>query len=116
MVKVLHNKQDITIRSSRVPYSSPLPPRPVVNWIAFLEELEEIKRRLLELEKGEKVIVIGDITREQAKKEIQRLFSSGRTLYYSDIVKELGIDLETVVDVCDELEKEKEIGVDASIS
>ena len=71
---------------------------------------------ILELENREKVIVLKNITREEAKKEIQKLFSSGRTLYYSDIVQELGIDLETVVEICNELEEEKEIGVDASVS
>jgi hypothetical protein len=44
------------------------------------------------------------------------LFASGRTLYYSDIGQELGIDLNKVVEICEELEKEQEIGVDVGIS
>ena len=60
----------------------------------------------------EKVIVLREISREQAKQEIQQLFSSGRTLYYSDIAEELGLDLELTVDICRELQESKEIKVD----
>jgi len=58
------------------------------------------------------VIVLREISREQAKQEIQQLFSSGRTLYYSDIAEELGLDLELTVDICRELQESKEIKVD----
>ena len=60
--------------------------------------------------------MLRDITKEEAKKEIQQLFLNGRTLYYSDIVKELELDLETVVDICNELQENKEIGIDAGVS
>jgi hypothetical protein len=79
------------------------------------EELERIKQRLLELEEKvskENVIVLRDITREEAKEEIQKLFMSGRTLYYSDIAEELRLDLELVVDICRELQENKKIGID----
>lgn len=88
----------------------------VVTYFSVREELEQIKQKLLELESREKVIVLKEITREEAKKEIQQLFESGRTLYYSDIVKELRLDLETVVDICKELQKNKEIGIDDRVS
>ena len=52
------------------------------------------------------------ISREQAKQEIQQLFSSGRTLYYSDIAEELSLDLELVVDICQELQDSGEVTVD----
>lgn len=84
--------------------------------LSLLEEFKQIKQRLVELETKEKVIVLREITREDAKKEIQRLFESGRTLYYSDIVQELKLDLETVVDICNELQKSKEIAVDDRVS
>jgi len=48
---------------------------------------------------------------EQAKEEIRKLFSHGRTLYYSDIAEELGLDLETVVQVCQELKEKQEVEV-----
>jgi hypothetical protein len=81
-------------------------------------DLEQTKQRLAELEKRmpeEKVIVLREISKEQAKQEIQQLFSSGRTLYYSDIAEELRLDLELVVDICRELQEEGEIEVDEHI-
>jgi len=59
----------------------------------------------------ENVIVLREITRDEAKAEIARLFSEGRTLYYSDIATELQLDLELVVDICNELMSEGEISV-----
>jgi len=78
-------------------------------------DLERTKQKVAELERrmpAEKVIVLREISREQAKQEIQQLFSSGRTLYYSDIAEELGLDLELVVDVCRELEENGEVKVE----
>jgi len=56
--------------------------------------------------------MLRDITREEAKKEIQHLFLTGRTLYYSDIAEELKLDLRLVVDICREFQENKEIGID----
>lgn len=81
-------------------------------------DLEQTKQKVAELERRmpeEKVIVLREISRKQAKQEIQQLFSSGRTLYYSDIAEELGLDLELVVDICQELQKGREIEVDEHI-
>jgi regulator of replication initiation timing len=78
-------------------------------------EIEQIKQKLSELEERipeEKVIVLREISREKAKEEIRQLFSSGGTLYYSDIAEELRLDLELVVDICDELQKDEEIKID----
>ena len=88
----------------------------VREYISLQQELEQVKQRLSELEAREKVIVLKEITREEAKKEIQQLFASGRTLYYSDIVEELKLDLEVVVDICNELQKNKEVSVDDRVS
>jgi len=116
MAKLLNNKPEIVNIPTGIPHMGPLIPIPVIKYLLLQEELEKIKQRLSELENREKVIVFREISREDAKKEIQQLFASGRTLFYSDIVKELKLDLETVVDICNELEKEKEIGVDARVS
>ena len=116
MVKLM---KQIDVANTRFPIVNPLPPRFAMQYFAMQEELIQVKRKLAELEgtdNGEKVIVIRDITREEATKEIRELFSSGRTLYYSDIVQELGIDLEMVVDICNELQKDEEIAVDANVS
>ena len=115
------NTIDKPSRSDRVmPYVySPLQRRAVFEYFVFGEEIARLTRRIAELESKiaqEKVIMLREITREEAKGEIRQLFTSGRTLYYSDIVQELGIDLEMVVDICEELENEKEIGVDAGVS
>jgi len=61
-----------------------------------------------------KVIVLREISREQARQEVRQLFTSGQTLYYSDIAEELGLDLELVVDICRELEESREVKVDRS--
>ena len=76
------------------------------------EELERVKQRLAEIENREEAIVLREMTREEAKQEIRQIFQSGRTLYYSDIANELALDLRLVVDVCRELQENKEIGID----
>ena len=53
------------------------------------------------------------ISYEEATGEIVDLFLTGRTLYYSDIIAQLGLDLRLVVGICDELEASGEIAVDA---
>jgi Mn-dependent DtxR family transcriptional regulator len=55
---------------------------------------------------------IEKMTKEEATKEIRRLFATGKTYYYSDIAEELGLSLKTVVDICRVLENNGEIGVD----
>lgn len=74
-------------------------------------ELEEQVSRLKE-ESGEKVIVLREITPEEARAEIIGLFATGETFYYSDISERLRIDLEMVVEICTELQQEGAIGVD----
>ena len=68
----------------------------------------------IETQPEEKVTVLREISREQAKQEIQQLFSSGRTLFYSDIAEELRLDLELVVDICRELQGSGEVKIDES--
>jgi len=58
-----------------------------------------------------KTIILREIPKEQARHEISQLFATGRTLYYSDIAKELKLDLELVVNICDELLDEGEINI-----
>lgn len=65
---------------------------------------------------SEKVIILRDITVEQAKKEIRDLFSTGRTVYYSDIAQELGISLQLVVEICKQLQAAGDIAVDDRVS
>ena len=62
----------------------------------------------------EDVIVVRTVTRNQAKQEIQELFRSGATYYYSDISRSLGIELPLVVEICQELEESGEVEVDAN--
>ncbi len=116
MAKLLNNKQELAARFPRTAFISPLLSMDAITYFSFREELERIRQKLLELEDKEKVIVLKEITREEAKKEIQQLFAGGRTLYYSDIVKELRLDLETVVEICNELHESKEIGIDDRVS
>ena len=60
----------------------------------------------------ETVIVLREITKEEAKAEIIDLFANEETLYYSDISERLRIDLEMVVEICRELKAEGAIRVD----
>ena len=60
----------------------------------------------------EKVIVLREITKEEAKREITDLFATEETLYYSDISERLRIDLEMVVEICRELQAAGAIRVD----
>ncbi len=81
-------------------------------------EVVEIRQRLAELEERmpeEKVIILRQIPKEQAKQEIHQLFSTGRALYYSDIAEELQLDLQLVVEICRELEEGGEVEVDDSV-
>lgn len=119
MAKVLNSKQELTDRFPTTPHTSPLPSWFIMKHLALQEELKQTKQRLLELESrlsGEEVIVIREITREEAKQEIQQLFKSGRTLYYSDIARELQLDLELVVEICNELKESGVVEVDAGVS
>jgi DNA invertase Pin-like site-specific DNA recombinase len=94
-------------------YSHQYIPSRLLRYLSLFDEINDLKQRVMELENKEKVVVLREMTREEAKQAIRQLFSSGRTLYYSDIVQELGIELETVVEICNELEQEKEIAVSA---
>jgi hypothetical protein len=119
MAKILNNKQEIANRFPTIPYISPLPTWFMMKHLALLEELKQTKQRLAELESRifwEEVNVIRDITREEAKQEIQQLFKSSRTLYYSDIARELKLDLELVVDICNELQESGLVELDARVS
>ncbi|MBA7612074.1 hypothetical protein ES703_19308 [subsurface metagenome] len=119
MAKLLNNKKELADRFPTIPYVSPLPPWFIMKHLALQEELKQAKQRLAELESrisGEEVIVIREITREEAKQEIQQLFQSGRTLYYSDIARELKLDLELVVEICNELRESGLVEVDAGVS
>ena len=85
--------------------------------VLLWREIDRIKRRLAELEKAiprEEVIILREISREQAKQEIWQLFSGGQTLYYSEIAEELRLDLELVVDICRELQESGQIKIDES--
>ena len=74
---------------------------------ALEQELATLKAQVPQ----DDVIVLRAITREQAKQEIKALFITGETLYYSDIVHRLSIDLPLVVELCQELIEEGEIDV-----
>ena len=73
-----------------------------------------LEKRVTRLEEHseQKVIVLREITAEEARTEIVDLFATGETLYYSDISERLRIDFDMVVDICCELQQEGAIGVD----
>jgi hypothetical protein len=87
--------------------------------LTLRDAIRRIEERLTSIEASlpsEKVIMLRELSKEEAKNEIKRLFSSGKTLYYSDIAQQLELDLELVVDICNELQKQGEITIDAGVS
>lgn len=86
---------------------------------ALRERIRAVEERLANIEATipkERVIILQEISKERAKEEIHNLFSTGRTLYYSDIAEELKLDLEMVVEICNELQQSGEISIDAGVS
>ena len=78
-----------------------------------IQLLEQRLERLEEVMPEEKVIILREVSREQAEGEIRALFATGETLYYSDIAERLGLDLELVVEICNELKEQGDIEVNA---
>jgi len=77
-----------------------------------LAALESRLSRLEAFAPEVKVVVVREITKEQAKQEIRQLFASGDVIDYEAIVDRLRLDLRLVVDICNELIEEEEIGPD----
>ena len=70
------------------------------------EDLADLRRRVAEVESRvpeQKMVILSAMSLDEARDAIKHLFRTGRVLYYSDIAVELGLPLETVVSVCDEL-------------
>lgn len=77
----------------------------------LLDKLEEISKRIRQLEEAEeKIIVIKEVPRKEAKDKIKKLFETGDILDYGIIAEKLQLSLPFVVDICNELEEEGEIG------
>ena len=89
----------------------------------LLDEVASLRERVTFLESelariiessALEVIELREVSREQAKAEITDLFDETEVpLYYSDIMERLGIELELVVEICQELIDEGVIGLDA---
>ncbi len=82
----------------------------------IIEELQKKVNKLMENLPTQKTIILREIDKTQAKQEIKKLFTAtDEPLYYSDIAEELKLDLEMVVEICEELIKEGEIEIDTDI-
>jgi DNA invertase Pin-like site-specific DNA recombinase len=82
--------------------------------ISLRVAIREIKERLVCLEASlpkQKVIVLREISKDQATSEIKDLFAKGKTLYYSEVAEKLRLDLQTVVEICNELQQNGEIEI-----
>ena len=78
------------------------------------DTLRRIEGRLASIEASlpsEKIIVLREVTREEAEKDIRNLFSKGEILYYSDIAERLRLDLQLVVEICNELQSKGEVEI-----
>lgn len=77
------------------------------------EQLQIIASEIKDLKPyKEEFVVFRDITREEAKKEIRDYFRSPQdhAVGFSDLVRDLQLDLRLVVELCSELEGEGFIG------
>ncbi len=79
-----------------------------------IEELDARVRQLEEQMPRSTVVVLRELTRAEALGEIKALFATGRVLYYSDVARELRLDLPLVVELCEELRQRGEIEVDGN--
>lgn len=80
------------------------------------KQISVIRKKLTDIEERipeEKVVILREVSKEEAKQEVRTLFAGDRTLYYSDIAEELQLDLRLVVEICHELEEAGEITIDA---
>jgi Mg2+ and Co2+ transporter CorA len=80
----------------------------------MLQRIKSLEERLATIEASlpsEKVILLREISKEDAEKEIRKLFSESKALYYSDIAESLRLDLQLVVEICNELQNRGEIEV-----
>jgi len=85
--------------------------------VSLLRRIETLEERLEKLESSarrEDAAALSGMSRDKAKTRIATMFSAGDRLYYSDIAKELGIDLGLVSDICDELVREGKIKIHRS--
>jgi DNA invertase Pin-like site-specific DNA recombinase len=79
-----------------------------------LKRIESVEKKLLNIEgflPSENIILLREISKKEAEKEIRKLFSEGQDLYYSDIAERLRLDLQLVVEICNELQNRGEIKV-----
>jgi len=82
---------------------------------SLLGRIRSLEERFTAIENSlpsEKVILLREISKKDAIKEIHDLFSKNKTLYYSDIAELLNLDLQSVVEICNEMQKRGEIEVD----
>jgi hypothetical protein len=74
------------------------------------EQLQVIATEIKTLKpfQREELIVFRDITRDDAKQEIKKYFKAhhGEPIGYSDLVRDLNLDLKVIVELCSELENE----------
>ena len=80
----------------------------------LLPRIEMLEKRLKNIEDTspkQQTIILREITKEEAMQEIEELFKKGDTLFYSDIAEKLHIDLELVVDICEELIKKGKVEI-----
>lgn len=92
----------------------------IENIIEKVKDLEEkvsiLDKSVLYMEKTEIFEIAPteisiEVTEEEAKEQILKLFEEKGELDYIEIVSTLDLDLKLVVEICEELEKEKKIGV-----
>jgi hypothetical protein len=85
---------------------------------SMIKRIESLEERISNIEASspsEKVVLLREISKEEAKREIIKLFYKGQTLYYSDIAEELGLNLQLVVEICNELQNRGEVEISDNV-
>lgn len=80
-------------------------------YMLLQKENVSLRGAIREIGGRQKVIVLREISKDQAKSEIKDLFAKGKTLYYSEVAEKLRLDLQTVVEICNELQQNGEIEI-----
>ncbi|OYT53859.1 MAG: hypothetical protein B6U72_04530 [Candidatus Altiarchaeales archaeon ex4484_2] len=86
------------------------------NEIQLLNRVSKLEKEIEELKKANEphVIVLQEISREEAKQRIKELLDGlkeGEQIYPDEIANKLGIDFLRVMNILDELEKDERIEV-----
>jgi Arc/MetJ-type ribon-helix-helix transcriptional regulator len=105
---VFVNKQSKTI-GTKLPQNEYKEITNLIDAGLFLNASDFVREAIRDKLKSIQVIKIRDINYETAKKEVLGYYQSYKEAYLSEVAEDLELDLELVVKITEELEKEKRL-------